>query len=476
MTRRLVLSYLGLALLILVVLEIPLAVLVARHEQDLTAAAVEAQASGLAAVASDVVEHGRHTDLASILAQYQSRTGQEVAIIDPTGHTLASAGQDHDNDAIGSARTMVQAARSGRSVTSFSSDEGRPWASAAVPISADGRPLGAVLLGVQASSTEQRIHDIWIALAALAGAVLVLTGIVGALLARSLSQPLARLESTVSRFGAGNLTVRADTGSGPPQLRSLARQFNHMAARLAALVDAQSRFVADASHQLRSPLTALRLRLENLQTGSTGIPAQEIEAAGNEVQRLSRLVDGLLTLSRSEGVERQRQPVDIASVIEDRCAAWSALADERQIDLQTPPPSKKQPFALLVPGDLDQILDNLLANALDASSEHTHIRVEVVSSHHGHLEVHVIDQGPGLLEEDRHRAFDRFWQGPGAKGGHSGLGLAIVRQLAQRNHATVELHPARPTGLDAVIRVPTTAHENNPGSTPRPHRPHVLTH
>lgn len=474
MTRRLVLSYLGLALLILVVLEIPLAVLVARHEHDLTSGAVETQAIGLAAVASEDVEHGRHTDLASILANYQSRTGQEVVIIDPSGHILASAGKDHDNDAIGSARAMVQAALAGRTVTSFSSDEGQAWASAAVPISADGRALGAVLLGVPASSTQQRIHDIWIALAALAGAVLLLTGMVGALLARSLSEPLARLESTVSQFGAGNLTVRADTSLGPRQVRSLARQFNHMADRLAALVDAQNRFVADASHQLRSPLTALRLRLENLHVGSTGDSGQEIEAAGNEVQRLSRLVDGLLTLSRSEGAEPQRQPVDIASVIEDRCAAWSALADERQIDLQAPPPAGGRWLARLVPGDLDQMLDNLLANALDASPEHTRIRVEAVRRGHSQLELHVIDEGPGLNEQDRHRAFDRFWQGPGANGGHSGLGLAIVRQLAERNRATVELRPSRPNGLDAVIRVLTTE-ADNPGPTPRPHLPHLLT-
>jgi hypothetical protein len=111
--------------------------------------------------------------------------------------------------------------------------------------------------------------------------------------------------------------------------------------------------------------------------------------------------------------------------------------------------------ALLVPGDLDQMLDNLLANALDASPEHSRIRVESVSHDQSRLELHVIDEGPGLTEEDRHRAFDRFWQGPGAKGGHSGLGLAIVQQLAERNHATIELHPSRPKGLDAVIRLAT---------------------
>ena len=269
MTRRLVLSYLGLALLILVVLEIPMAVLAARHEHGLTAGQATREASGLAAVASEDVEHGRLADLTAVMAQYQSRTGEEVAIIDPAGTVIASSDRDNDNDATGAGRSLVQAALSGRSVTSFSSDEGQPWAYAAVPISADNQPQGAILLGLAASATEQRIHTIWLALAGFAAGILALTGLVGMLLARSLSRPLARLESVVTRLGEGNLAARADADIGPPEMRTLARQFNHMAGRLSELVDAQSRFVADASHQLRSPLTALRLRLENLEGDAT---------------------------------------------------------------------------------------------------------------------------------------------------------------------------------------------------------------
>jgi signal transduction histidine kinase len=451
MTRRLVLSYLGLALLILMVLEIPLAVLATRHEQDLSAGQVEAQASGLAAVASEDVEHGRAADLTAILAQYQSRTGQEVAILDPAGRLLAAAGTDNDNDAISSARNLVQAALAGRSVTSFTSDEGQPWASAAVPISADGRALGAVLLGVTATSTERRIHAIWTDLALFAAGVLGLTGLVGLLLARSLSRPLARLEGVVTRLGQGDLTARANADSGPPQVRSLAHQFNHMASHLAELVEAQKRFVADASHQLRSPLTALRLRLENLQVDSTGPSAEGVAAAIDEVQRLSRLVDGLLTLSRADRQQPHRQAIDVLKIIEDRCDAWSALADERRVELEAPHSPDRHAAALLVPGDLEQILDNLLANALDASPEGGRIGVTIEDRPPGRLAVHVVDEGPGMSEQDRRRAFDRFWQAPNSQGGHSGLGLAIVSQLATRNDASVDLHPAQPTGLDAVI-------------------------
>ncbi len=454
MSRRLILSYLGLAVLILVVLEVPLAILAARHERDLTAGQAERVAAGLAAVASEDTEHGHISDLAALVSRYQAQTGGEVAVVDPAGRVLAASGGDANVDAAGEQRSLVQAALSGAPASSFGSDEGAPWAAAAVPISSGGKPQGAVLLGYPAASTETRIHDVWIALGALAAAVLVVTAAVGALLARSLSLPLARLESAVGQLADGDLSVQARDDEGPPQIRSLAARFNLMARRLADLVDAQSRFVADASHQLRSPLTALRLRLENLEVGADARSAEGLVAAGSELQRLSRIVDGLLTLSVARSDQPERRPVDLAGVIAQRCDAWAALAEERQVELVPDVDGSRRPVAPLVPGDLDQIVDNLLANAVDASPEGGTIRV-TLAAEPGWWELHVADEGPGMAEEDRHRAFDRFWQGSGTNG-HSGLGLAIVHQLAARNDADVELRQADPTGLDAVVRLPRT--------------------
>jgi signal transduction histidine kinase len=457
MTRRLVLSYVGVALFILVVLEIPFGILAQRHERDMAASQAEQQATGLAAVASEDVEHGLRSDLASLVARYQERTGGEVAVVDPAGQVVASSTTDADNDATGEARHLVTAALAGRSVSMFAADEGQPWAASAVPISADNRALGAVLLGIQSDSTEDRVDGIWLALGAFAAAILVLTTVVGLLLARSLARPLARLESRVRTFGEGDLTVRAPA-AGPPQVRSLAHQFNQMASRLSELVEAQNRFVADASHQLRSPLTALRLRLENLEAGADPAAVGGIAAAAEEVQRLSRIVDGLLTLSRVGRDQPERRPIDVGAVIEGRCEAWAALAAERQVELTPKLGAQASLTAPLVPGDLDQILDNLLANALDASPEEGRISVQLCPTDNGHVELHVIDGGPGMSPEDRRRAFDRFWQGPGSNGGHSGLGLAIVRQLAARNDTVAELRQASPAGLDAVITLPADGH------------------
>lgn len=451
MTRRLLLSYLGLAVLILVLLEVPLGILAQRHEHDVSASQAAREAAGLAGLASEDLEHDQVTELATLATTYRNSTGGEVAIIAPTGQVLVSSARDPENDAAHDWPHLVQAALKGLSVSSFGSDEGRPWAAAAAPITIDSRPAGVVLLATPASATVGRVHDIWWALAALAGAVLLVTAGVGLLLARSLSRPLNRLGEAVAALGSGDLAVRAAEDEGPPEIRQLGREFNHTAARLEELVMAQARFVADASHQLRSPLTALRLRLENLQAGTGEDASEAIAAAGGELRRLSRIVDGLLTLSRAGHDQPHRELVDLDAVVSDRCEAWAALADERGVTLQNRAGPARHSSSMLVPGDLEQMLDNLLANALDASPAGTTIRVTIESVGTNQVGIHVADEGAGMTEADRRRAFDRFWRGAASNGGSSGLGLAIVKQLATRNDSEVDLRPGEPTGLDAVI-------------------------
>ena len=157
------------------------------------------------------------------------------------------------------------------------------------------------------------------------------TALLGLWLARGLSRPLLALEEASGRLGHGDLAARAPVG-GPAEIAALASQFNQTASRLGELITAQQEFVADASHQLRTPLTALRLRLENLAAELSGDSIGHLEDAQAEVDRLTRLVDGLLALSRAQ------QPlttasVDVTNVVTERCAAWAALADEQDVEL-----------------------------------------------------------------------------------------------------------------------------------------------
>jgi signal transduction histidine kinase len=142
--------------------------------------------------------------------------------------------------------------------------------------------------------------------------------------------------------------------------------------------------------------------------------------------------------------------IDIGAIAAERRDAWAALAEEGGVRLELAEPVRPV-AAWFVPGDLDQMLDNLLANALEATPAGRSVRL-VVATAGGRSEVHIIDEGRGMAEEDRLHAFDRLWRGAGSRpGSGSGLGLAIVRQLARASGAEVELRVTSGGGVDAVV-------------------------
>jgi signal transduction histidine kinase len=449
--RRLVVSYLCLALVVLAVLEIPLGILTYKHEKDLLSDQASQEATSIAVVVADELTANRFTDLQQLVHRYHLEAGGEVLITTASGLSAADSDNDGPQD-VRELRDPIAKMLAGQTVTGDIHDEHQLVSMAGVPVrpttNASGRPIGAVILYLPTAATYARIHDVWLALVGFAVAVLALTGLLGVRVARSVTRPLASLERAVGELGDRRLSERA-IPEGPEEIQTLARAFNAMAVRIEDLVDVQSRFVADASHQLRSPLTALRLRLENMEPDVTGPAATSLAAANREVQRLSRLIDGLLTLSRADGDRPECHPVNVAGIVEERVDAWSPLAAERGVDLRVGASRLRNPTVAFVPGDLDQILDNLLANALDATPPGRAITVEHTETR-GSVDVTVVDEGPGMSEAARAHAFDRFWQGPGQQGGSSGLGLAIVRQLAQRNAATVTLSPNPPSRTDAA--------------------------
>jgi two-component system OmpR family sensor kinase len=280
--------------------------------------------------------------------------------------------------------------------------------------------------------------------------VLAFAGALGSVIARSLLRPLRDIEAAVANIGAGGLGTRAPKDAGPAELRALAGAVNTMAARLGELMSSQRAFVADASHQLRTPLTALRLRLEDSVSGDGG--AENLPKALIEVERLSRLVDGLLVLARAEGTRRAPVPVDVARLVLDRVETWRPLAEERGITLDAEIEQTLAVCALAGEGYLEQILDNLLDNAIEVTPHGRRIEVSARVSE-GRVEVHVVDEGPGMADEDRRRAFDRFWRGASKGASGCGLGLAIVEQLVRVSDGTIELFESDSGGIDAVVRL-----------------------
>ena len=215
--------------------------------------------------------------------------------------------------------------------------------------------------------------------------------------------------------------------------------------------------MADASHQLRTPLTALRLSLDNIADGVDDESVREdVEQATAEVVRMSRLVNGLLVLARAEAKVTAAEPLPLAEIVAERLTVWRPAADERGVTIALGGSGVGgRPSVLAGPGHLDQVLDNVLSNALEVSPDGGTITVRVESGA-GEAVLSVADEGPGMPDADKARAFDRFWRGQGLTGrSGSGLGLAVVRQLVTDDGGTVVLADAPGGGLCVRITLRT---------------------
>ena len=314
-----------------------------------------------------------------------------------------------------------------------------------------GVPVAAVVVAEPAGVLAGRVRTIAVSLAALGAAILFLAALAGWALVRSLVRPLKKIELAVAELGRGELSARAPTDEGPPELAELAETVNVMATQLGELISAQRAFVADASHQLRTPLTALRLRLEGLAAGEP-TPPEELRAILAEVERLSRLVTGLLGLARAEELPSRPEVTDVAGLLAARGEAWQGVAEEQGIALAAA--GRAPAYALVVPEDLEQAIDNLLDNALRVAPPGSTVHLHVDADEAGWVTIHVTDQGPGMPPEDRLHAFDRFWTRKADRAGGSGLGLAIVDRLVRNSGGEVELLDGPGgSGIDAVLHL-----------------------
>ena len=235
---------------------------------------------------------------------------------------------------------------------------------------------------------------------------------------------------------------------GPAELTVLAESFNATAARLEQLVGAQRGFVADASHQLRTPLAAMRLRLENLEADVHGA-APRTSKARSPRSRASRGSSTACSCSRAPSSRRRRRRRS-RSTRSSTAAATRGTRSRPRSTCASTPTSTGLPVARATPGRLEQVVDNLLNNALEVAPEGSAVRL-AAAERGDWVELRVSDEGPGMTAEERARAFDRFWQSGGARkdgrpNGHFGLGLSIVRELVVGDGGDVALEPSPTAG------------------------------
>jgi signal transduction histidine kinase len=450
-SRRLLISYLALAIVVLALLEIPLGISYARNERHDLSTNVERDAVALASLAEDALEQRAPAPPAvtRLARRYQSDTGGRVVVVDAQGRALV----DSESQGVGadfSSRPEIAAALDGTVATGtrHSNTLGTDLLYVAVPAASGGTVHGAVRITYPTSEVDERVRRYWLVLAAIAAVVLAVAVALAGGFARWIVRPLSRVEEAAGEVAAGNLNVRLPA-SGPPELRRLAGSFNEMVVQLDSLLHSQEQFVADASHQLRTPLTALRLRLENLARDGDVRREDELEGALDELERLSALVDGLLTLARADRAAGTPVELDVASGLDERVDAWSALAEEQHVRLVARVDGRVH--ALATPGRLEQVLDNLLANALEVAPAGSDIELTAARSGPS-VEIRVRDRGPGMSTEEITHAFDRFWRA-GADEAGFGLGLAIVQRLVHADGGEIELQPREGGGLEAILRL-----------------------
>ena len=451
MTRRLIITYFTITAFALASLAIPLGITFAHREKDRLLFAVERDADAIAAQVQGAVTAGKKPPSAAIL-MYAARTGGHVIVVDKRGVALLDTGnlKGPARDFSSAARPEIVQALAGNSSDGIRHSDtlGTDLIYAAVPIAGNDGVKGAVRITYTSGTLSARIRRTWSQLALLCLLVLFLVMIVGWLLARSVTRPVRDLENAANRVARGDLETRVPEQSGPPELQHLVAAFNRMASEISRLLGAQQQFVADASHQLRTPLTALRLRLENLDARVASSEQSAIAAIIADVSRMSRLVDGLLVLARDDAARLAPEPTDVIAVVRTRGDAWRDAAADRGVQLAVE--ASVGAWANATPGALEQIVDNLLDNALSVSQPGNTVILRVASDGR-RVDIHVIDEGPGLGYDERVRAFDRFWRAPDAPAGGSGLGLSIVRRLAEASGGTARLDGSPGGGIDAVI-------------------------
>ena len=450
----------GLVVVVLLTHDIPLSQHLQRIERDRLITSLQRDAFTMSNEISPFMDDEsatRETEIYSVLDRFSSSSESTAIVVDSSGYLIASTAATFTVGSDYATRPEVAAALLGNSSsgTRLSNSLGGELVYVAAPIFSGAQVLGVVRVTLPTSILNSRVRDQLQGVFAAGFATILLAVLVAFVFARSVSEPLEKLRGATDRFAGGDLSANAQVG-GPKEIRKLAQSFNEMASRISGLVSRQKSFAGDASHQLRTPLTALRLRLEQATTSVDGSPElakEHLEEAMNETDRLSHLVEQLLQLARAEGAILEKSYCDISQFLSERANEWEYLAAERGLIIERQIPVGL--FANVSQVALREIIDNYVDNAFESSPENGIINF-IASETPTQIMLTIRDCGKGLTAEQRENAFQRFWRDAETanRRSGSGLGLAIVAQLAQASGLAVALRESPTGGIDAVVEIP----------------------
>lgn len=398
MRRRLVRSIVLVAAASVVLFALPLAFAVHRSYQD----------EELLRLQRDTVAATRAVDLAASPGDPLElpRSSDRLGVYDRHGRRLSGAGPAVADAAV------REALRGGRPA-----DQGRDNSLiAAVPLLANERAVGALRAERGDESVERASRRAWLVLGAIALGVIAVAALAATMLSRRLAAPLEQLAAAAGRLGSGDFAARAPA-TGLAEVDEVAGALNATAARLDDLISRERAFSANASHQLRTPLAALRIELESFEIDGHSGPA--LDRALEQLDRVQATIDTLLALARD--APRRSTQFDLVALLDEAAERWRGpLASEgRPLRLSTP---AARPTAAASPDVVREIVDVLLDNSLRHGAGEVELTVR---DRPGWVVVEVRDHGPGFTG-DPEDAFARRGQNAA---GH-GIGLALARSLA----------------------------------------------
>ena len=275
-------------------------------------------------------------------------------------------------------------------------------------------------------------------------------------LAHGMTRPLREMVSAARAMSRGEYERRV-TATSRDEVGELGRAFNRMAADLAEVDRVRRDLVANVSHELRTPLGALHAMLENLVDGVETADTETLAVMLGHVERLGKLVEQLLDLSRLESgvVPLERAPVRAVALLERVAADWQQTARARAVGLQV----VVEPETLILNADearLHQVVSNLVANAIRHAPAGSAVLVAARTNGRAAF-LEVTDEGPGIPRAEAERVFERFYRSDQARSsgdGGSGLGLAIARWIVELHDGTIRTEERTPTGCRMIVELP----------------------
>ena len=464
MTRRLTGVFLALVGTVLVLVAVPLATGGASTRTSTLVLDRTADTARLARLAAPAFARDAVQVLEPELRSYTELYDVPVEVYDRDGALLLTGSGDRTRRAPAEALDRALAGRRWASAPPV-----RPWGPASLtvaePVLRGTEVAGAVVTVSPTGALRREVLLVWALLLCASLAALLVAAVVTVPVSRWILRPVRRLDDAVHTLTDGDLSAHVDADDGPPELRRLLVSFNAMAEALRTSMTQQRALVADASHQLRNPLAALRLRVDALEDAVAPHSRLDHRLAVEELERLTRVLDDTLALARAQDGQDDLTAVDVLACVRGRLQVWSGTAvhDDTVLLLE----DDGSGWVLAPPGALQQVLDALLHNALRFARGGT-VTVRV-SAPQGCVAVAVRDDGPGLTPEQCTLALRRFWRGPDQQNvPGSGLGLSIARTLVERCGGTLTAVPAEPSGLEVRVLLPRVPVEPAQEPVPTP--------